>query len=118
MTALAMVIFSHMRSRISKPESGSCMARTTTPMSLFTVSAASSSSARHSPTSAGVGGGLRAATRLPATPPRGWVTTARPPPDETQGWGAEGAGVTLVSFPNRTLGPNHGEAAPPTAQSL
>lgn len=49
MTALAMVILSHMRSRISRPESGSCMTRTTAPMSLFTVSGASSSSARHGP---------------------------------------------------------------------
>ena len=49
MTALAMVILSHMRSRISRPESGSFMTRTTAPMSLFTVSGASSSSARQSP---------------------------------------------------------------------
>lgn len=53
MTALAMVILSHMRSRISSPESGSCMTRTTALMSLFTVRGTSSSSVGHSSLSHG-----------------------------------------------------------------
>lgn len=64
-----MVILSHIRSRISRPESGSCMTRTTAPMSLFTVSGPSSSSVRHGPSSAssrGVGGSGR--TALPTEP--------------------------------------------------
>lgn len=90
MTALAMVILSHIRSRISRPESGSCMTRTTAPMSLFTVSGPSSSSARHGPSSAGsrrVGGSGR--TPLPAAasqrpggcgPPTAQRTPHRPEP--------------------------------------
>lgn len=62
MTALAMVILSHMRSRISSPESGNCMTRTMALMSLFTVSGASSSSAEHTSLSPG----------SQSEPPWGW----------------------------------------------
>lgn len=46
MTALEMVIFNHILSRISRPESGSCITLTIVAMSLFTVKGDSSNSRR------------------------------------------------------------------------
>lgn len=60
-----MVILSHMRSRISSPESGSCMRRTTAPMSLLTVSGASGSSVGD-PAQPGLAPGSRAPLRKQA----------------------------------------------------
>lgn len=54
MTALEMVIFSHILSRISRPESGNCITLTMVAMSLLTVKGDSSSSEKPEK---GAGGG-------------------------------------------------------------